>query len=212
MGVSRWNAALGLFRSRGPFMCHGRTSVPSKRAVFMYQDPEWTFLFTHASHADHSPREWTILYCLRSTRGVYPIKCMDLCPPRVDLFRSRGPFICYGQTSARPRGPFSFTRTFYLSLADLCPSHADRFHSSGPRVDFSVHSRFDCGPFSPPADLFLLLSWHTWTVLYQTYGSLPAARGLFSFARTFYLLWADICPSHADRFHLSGSRVDFSFN
>jgi hypothetical protein len=31
-----------------------------------------------------------------------------------------------------------------------------------------------------------LLAWHTWTVFYQTNGSLPAARGPFSFVRTFF--------------------------
>jgi hypothetical protein len=30
-----------------------------------------------------------------STRGQFSIKRTDLCPPHADLFRSRGPFICY---------------------------------------------------------------------------------------------------------------------
>jgi len=107
-------------------------------------------------------------------------------------------------------GPFLFSRTFYMLCVDLRPSLAHRFHSSGSRLDFSDHSRFACGPYSPRADLFLLLAWHRWTVFYQTYGPLPSACGPFSFSRTFYMLWANLFPSLADRFYSSGPRVDFS--
>ena len=55
-----------------------------------------------------------------------------------------------------------------------------------------------------------MLAWHTRTVFYQTYGPLPAAYGPFSFSRTFHMLWANLFPSLADRFHSSGPRVDFS--
>jgi len=88
-----------LFRSRGPLVCNGRTYVPRSRTVFIHWDPEWTFLVTRASRADHSRRERTFCYCLRGTGGHCSIKLTDLCPPRADLFRSRGPFTCYVQTS-----------------------------------------------------------------------------------------------------------------
>ena len=87
---------------------------------------------------------------------------------------------------------------------DLCPSLADRCHSAGPRVDFSGHSRFARGPFSVTrANAFS--SFFT-----CGHGPLPAACGPFSFSRTFYMLWANLFPSLADRFHSSGPRVDFS--
>ena len=38
------------------FICYGWTSVPRSRTVFIHRDPEWTFLVTRASRADHSPR------------------------------------------------------------------------------------------------------------------------------------------------------------
>src|SRR5208282_2767668 len=69
--------------------------VPRLRTVFIHPDPEWIFLVTRASRADHYLRERTFFYCLPGTRGQYSIKRTDLCPPRVDLFRSRGHFIYY---------------------------------------------------------------------------------------------------------------------
>jgi hypothetical protein len=152
---------------------------------------------------------------------------VDLCPSLADRFHSSGPpsgpfwslalrvrtslslawhtWSVFCQTHGplpAACGPLSFSRTFYILCVDLCPSLADRFHSSRPRVDLSGHSRFACRPFSPPADLFLLLAWHTWSVFYRTYGP-------FSLSRTFYMLWVDLCPSLADRFNSSGPRVDF---
>ena len=81
------------------------------------------------------------------------------------------------------RGPFLFTR----NPNELIPV---------TRASRAKHT--------PPADFFLLLAWHTWSVFYQTYGPLPAACGPFSFSRTFHLLRVDLCPSLADRFHSSG--------
>ena len=107
------------------------------------------------------------------------------------------------RTSARRMRTFSFSRTFYMLCVDLCISLADRFHSSGHRADCSGHSRFTCGPFCSRADLFLLLTWHTWSVFYQTYGPLPAVCGPFSISRTFYMSCVDLWPSLADRFHSS---------
>src|SRR5208282_13393 len=66
------------------------------------------------------------------------------------------------------------------------------------------------GTFFPRADLFVLLAWRTWSVFYQRYGPMSAACGPFPFLRTFYMLWMDLCPSLADRFHSSGPRADFS--
>jgi len=51
----------------------------------------------------------------------------------------------------------------------------------------------------------------------STHGEYPikcktSARGVgpLKFARTLYLLWADLYPSHVDRLHSSGPQVDFS--
>ena len=131
--------------------------VPRSRTIFIYRDPEWTFLITLASRADHSLRERTFFYCLRGTRGQY-LNRSELCLPRADLFVLAdllyvmcGPLFLAG-------GLFSFIGTpsgLFWSLA------------------------FVCGPFSPRADLFLLLAWHTWSVFYQTYGPQPAAFGPF---------------------------------
>jgi hypothetical protein len=156
-----------VFRSHGPFICYVWTSVPRLRTVFIHRDPEWTFLVTRASCADHSLRErtfsiacvahadnilvnvqnsarrvrtffvladlfifyvWTsvprsrtifihrtpsrlfwslalacgpfsprvdLFLLFGSTRGQFSIKRTDLCPPHADLFRFRGPLICY---------------------------------------------------------------------------------------------------------------------
>ena len=126
-------AALDFFRSRRPFICYGRTSVPHTRTVFIHQDPEWTFLLTHAS-LHHSLRERTFLYCLRSTRGQYAITYADFCPPRWTFLVRADLVSVMGGPLSPARGPFSFIRT---------------------RVDFSDHSRFTRGPFSPRMGFFL---------------------------------------------------------
>jgi hypothetical protein len=93
--------------------------------------------------------------------------------------------------------PFSFSRTFCMLCVDLCFSLPDRFNSSarpsGPFWSLVLRVR-----------TILSLAWHTWSLFYQTYGPLPAACGPFSFYRTFYMLWVNLCPSLADRFHSSG--------
>ena len=76
-----------------------RTYSSHTRTVFIYQHPEWTFLVTRASGADHSLREWIFFYCLRVARIQYSIKRTR--PPRADLFRSRGPLIYYVRTLSR---------------------------------------------------------------------------------------------------------------
>ena len=122
---------------------------PRMRTVFIHQDPEWTFLLTRASIL-HSLRERTFFYCLRSMRRQYPIKRTDLCPPRADLFRSRGLFICYELTSV-PRTRTVFIHldpewTFLLTRASFHHSLRERTFlyclRSTRGVDFSVHSRF----------------------------------------------------------------------
>ena len=85
----------------------GRLLTLRLRTAFIHRDPKLTFLVTSASGADHSLRERTFSYYLRGTRGQYSIKRMDICPPRADLFRSGGPFICYVWTSV-PRSRIAF--------------------------------------------------------------------------------------------------------
>ena len=143
-----------LFRSRGPFICNVWTSVPHSRTVFNHRDPEWTFLVIHASRADHSLRERTFFYCLRDTLGQYSIKRTELCSPPADLFRSRGPFICYGWTSV-PRSRTVFIHldhewTFLVTRA----SHADHFLSRALRArTFFPHISRACAARGPFASL-----------------------------------------------------------
>ena len=110
-------AACGPFRSREPFICYVLTSVPRSRTVFIHQNPERTLLVTRGSRADRFLRERTFFYCLRDTRDQYSIKRTDLCPPRADLLRSRGPSICHVWTSVpRSRTVFIHRDSEWTSL------------------------------------------------------------------------------------------------
>jgi hypothetical protein len=105
------------FFVRADHFCHGRTSVPRTRTVFIYQNPIGLLCLLELRKAEHSLLERTFFYCLRGTREEYPINI---------------------RTSARRFAPLSFARTIYmfraelyLLWADLCPPYADCFHSPG---------------------------------------------------------------------------------
>jgi len=102
-----------------------RTYSSHTRTVFIYQHPEWTFLVTRASGADHSLREWIFFFCLRGARIQYSIKRTR--PPRADLFRSRRPLIFYVRTLSLARGPFFVThaRTFSPNFSRARASRTD---------------------------------------------------------------------------------------
>ena len=118
------SAALDLFRSRGPIVCYGRTSVPRTRTVFIYYDPSGPF-------CPLALRKRTIL----SVSGPFSIACVA----RVDSILSNV------RTSARhartfhmlwpdlclARGPFSFIRTPSGRLSSLA-LHSTILSMSGP--------------------------------------------------------------------------------
>ena len=98
-------------------LSHGRTYVRRARAFFrtdlismmcgplplasgqfsLTRNPSELILVTRASHAKHSPRAGLFLLLAWHTWTVF-YQNTDLCSPHADLFRSRGPFICYGRT------------------------------------------------------------------------------------------------------------------
>ena len=82
-------------------------------------------------------------------------------PVALDLFRLRGPLICYDGHLSLEGGPFSFIRT----PSGLFSSLALRMRTILPR-----------------ADHFLLLAQHAWRVAYQMYGPQSACR-----TRTFFV-------------------------
>ena len=131
-----------------------------------------------------SPRADLFLFLAWHTRGQYSIKLTDLCPPRADLFRSRGPFICYGRTF------FPRSRTVFIHRD---PEWTFLVTRALVRTILSASGPFYIACVAHVVSiLFRLLVLHTRTVFYQTNGRVPAARGPFSFARTFHLLWADL--------------------
>ena len=105
-----------LFRSRGPFICYGRTSVPRMRTVFIHQDPEWTFLLTRAWGTDHflpralRARTFLLIFHVRALRA------RTFCLSRADARRAsradarfaHGPFSFFPQGAAVPRLPPPF--------------------------------------------------------------------------------------------------------
>ena len=109
---------------------------------FHSSGPRVDFSGHSRSRADHSLRGRTFFYCLRGTRGQY-LNRLEICPPRADLFRSRGPFICYVWTSVtRSRTVFihqDLEWTFLVTHARM----RTILSASGP---------------------FLLLAWHTRTI------------------------------------------------
>jgi hypothetical protein len=121
-------------------------------------------------------------YCLHSAHGEYPIKCSDLCPPRLTFFVRADPLSVAGGPMSYARGQFSLIRT---------PSGI--FCSLALRM----------------WTIFIMLAWQTWTVFCQN-ARISARHALTFVVRADYFQsWRDLCPSHVDRLHLSGPRVDF---
>jgi hypothetical protein len=111
------------------------------------------------------------------------------------LLTACGPFFVLADCLYVMGGPLSLARGQFSFIG----TSSGLFWSLALRVRTIISAS---GPFS--------IALHTWSVFYQTYGPLLAACGPFSFSRTFYMLWVDLCHWFADRFHSSGPQLDFS--